>query len=124
MGREDRTTQSKIDGSQFNAEYRNIVVTHNGRRVVGLVSYSPAVKTELNLHEGSTLNDVIAAYGRLCSVQNIDGSTLYEYPYDTGKGSLAVMRFAVKNGVVDYISLRYVSDPKEKQDILSLMKTL
>lgn len=89
-----------------------------------MVSYSPAVKTERNIHEGSTLQDVINAYGRRCAVQNFDGATLYEYPYDTPQDSLAVMRFAVKNGVVDYISLRIVTDAKEKSDILAAMKTL
>lgn len=118
LGRKDR-----ISGNSKH-EYRDIVITYNGRRITALISYSPAVKTERDIHEGSTMQDAINAYGRRCSVQDFDGATLYEYPYDTPQGSLTVMRFAVKNGVVDYISLRIVTDAKEKSDILAAMKTL
>ena len=120
LGREDRISG---EPTHSHHEYRDVVITYNGRRILSIVSYSPAVKTERGLHEGSTLNEVIAAYGRRCSVQNFDGSTLYEYPYDTPQGFI-VMRFAIKNGVVDYISLRVVMDNKEKSDILSLVKTI
>lgn len=43
--------------------------------------------------------------------------------YDMPNGFI-VMRFAIKNGVVNYISLRYVDNANEKNKILSLMKTL
>ena len=120
LGREDRITG---DPTNSKHKYRDIVITYNGRRILGLVSYSPAVSTERNIHEGSSLNEVISAYGRRCAVQNFDGATLYEFPYDTPQGFI-VMRFAIKNGVVDYISLRIVSDSKEKSNILSLVKTI
>ena len=121
FGKEDRVTGSP---PETKIEYRDIVVYYNGRNVTGLVSYSPAVKTERNIHEGSSLNEVIATYGRRCSVQNYEGSMLYEYPYENQQGGLSVMRFAIKNGVVDYISLRTVSDAAEKSKILSTVKTI
>ena len=120
LGREDRITG---EPTKSHHEYRDVVITYNGRRILGIVSYSSAVQTEKGIREGATLQQVIAAYGRRCSVQNYDDSTLYEYPYDTPQGFI-VMRFAVKNGIVDYISLRVVTDNKEKSDILSLVKTI
>ena len=124
LGREDRTTQPESNNpTDVNAEYKDIVVTHNGRRVTALISYSPAVKTERNIHEGSSLQEVINAYGRRCAVQNYEDMTLYEYPYDTPQG-FVVMRFAVKNNVVNYISLRIVSNDKDRREILSAVKTL
>ncbi|MBE8948986.1 MAG: SH3 domain-containing protein [Quinella sp. 3Q1] len=120
FGREDRITGEPTNSKH---EYRDIVITYNGRRILGLFSYSPAVKTERNIHEGSSLNEVISAYGRRCAVQDFDGATLYEYPYDTPQGFI-VMRFAIKNGIVDYISLRLIMDNKEKSNILSLVKTI
>ena len=122
-GREDRVTPSKTASHSTNCEYRDIVVTVKGNEITGLVSYSPAVKTERNLHEGSSLNEVIAAYGRRCAVQDYDGARLYEYPYESARG-LVVMRFAIKNNVVDYISLRIVTDGNERQKILSMVKTI
>ena len=117
LGHEDR-----INKSQY--EYKDIVVTVKNGAVTGLVSYSKAVQTEKGIREGGNLQQIISAYGRRCAVQNFDGSTLYEFPYDTPQGSLAVMRFAIKNGVVDYISLRLVSDAKEKSDLLALIKII
>lgn len=121
LGREDRITGEPTESHH---EYRDVVITYNGRRVTGIVSYSPAVKTERGIREGATLQQVIAAYGRRCSVQTFEDMTLYEYPYDTAQGTLAVMRFAIKNNVVEYISLRYVNDATERQKIISTLKTL
>ena len=92
--------------------------------VTGLVSYSKAVQTEKGIREGGNLQQIVAAYGRRCAVQDFDGATLYEFPYDMPKGLLTIMRFAIKNGVVDYISSRLVSDAKEKSDLLALMKII
>ena len=111
FGREDRLTPSETP-NKHHREYKNIVVTFAGDSIVGLVSYSAEIQTERGLHEGSTLDEVIAAYGRRAAVYEADEVTLYEYPYESAQGNLAVMRFAVKNNVVKYISLRLANDER------------
>ena len=64
---------------------------------------------------------MIAAYGRRAAVYKVGEVTLYEYPYESAQGNLAVMRFAVKNNVVEYISLRLAND---ERDILADVHTI
>ena len=52
LGREDRITGEPTESHH---EYRDVVITYNGRRITGIVSYSPAVKTERGIREGVTL---------------------------------------------------------------------
>ena len=111
FGREDRLTPSERP-NVHHCEYKNIVVTFSGDFIVGLVSYSPEIQTERGIHEGSTLDEVISAYGRRVAVYKDNEVTLYEYPYESAQGNLAVMRFAVKNNVVEYISLRLANDER------------
>ena len=111
FGREDRLTPSERP-NVHHREYKNIVVTFSGDFIVGLVSYSPEIQTERGIHEGSTLDEVISAYGRRVAVYKDNEVTLYEYPYESAQGNLAVMRFAVKNNVVEYISLRLANDER------------
>ena len=106
-------------------KYSDISVTFNNNSAVGVVSYSNRVKTDKGIAEGATLNSVMNAYGRRCSVSNFEGLTLYEYPYDMPDRGLAVMRFAVnRNGIVEYISLRAVTAENDKHEILAAIKTL
>ena len=79
FGREDRVTPSKTP-THRHCEYKNIVVTFEGDSIAALVSYSAEIETERGLHEGSTLDEVIAAYGRRAAVYQFDELTLYEYP--------------------------------------------
>lgn len=120
FGREDRITPSKTPGHSH-YEYKNIVVTFDDREIVGIVSYSDELQTERGIHQGSALAEVIAAYGQRAAVYEDDGLTLYEYPYESANGNLAVMRFAVKNNCVEYISLRLSNDERH---ILADVKTL
>lgn len=120
LGREDRITPSKTQGHNH-YEYKSIVVTFEDEKIAGLVSYSDNIKTERGIHQGSALAEVIAAYGQRAAVYEDDGLTLYEYPYESANGNLAVMRFAMKNNRVEYISLRLANDQRE---ILADVKTL
>ena len=71
LGREDRITPSKSRGSS-NYEYKKIVVKVNGGAVIWLVSYTGEVSTEKNIRQGSTLDEVLDAYGRrACVVEYI-----------------------------------------------------
>ncbi len=111
FGREDRLTPSERP-NVHHREYKNIVVTFSGDSIIGLVSYSSEIQTERGIHEGSTLDEVISAYGRRAAVYKANEVTLYEYLYESAQGNLAVMRFAVKNNVVEYISLRLANDER------------
>ncbi|MBR3745756.1 MAG: serine/threonine protein kinase [Selenomonadaceae bacterium] len=111
FGREDRLTPSETP-NKHHCEYKNIVVTFSGDSIIGLVSYSSEIQTERGIHEGSTLDEVISAYGRRAAVYKANEVTLYEYLYESAQGNLAVMRFAVKNNVVEYISLRLANDER------------
>lgn len=120
FGREDRITPSDIP-EHTHYEYKSIVVTIEGGVVAGLVSYSDEIKTERGIHQGSAPAEVIAAYGQRAAVYEDNGLTLYEYPYQSANGNLAVIRFAVKDNRVEYISLRLANDERH---ILADVKTL
>ena len=94
-------------------KYEKILVTLAGNSVVGLVSYAEEIQTERGLHQGATLDEMIAAYGRRAAVYEDNELTLHEYPFVSAQGNLAVMRFAVKNNTVDYISLRLANEERE-----------
>ena len=88
-------------------------MTLAGNSIVGLVSYADEIQTEHGLHQGSTLDEVLNAYGRRAAVYEDNGLTLYEYPSVSTQGNLAVMRFAVKDNAVEYISLRLANEERE-----------
>lgn len=111
-GHEENITPAETPNHR-NCKYKNILVTLAGNSVVGLVSYADEIQTERGLHQGSTLDEVIAAYGRRAAVYEYNELTLYEYAFISAQGNLAVMRFAVKNNAVDYISLRLANENAE-----------
>ena len=126
LGREDRSKPSVDMPWLQNYEYRDVIVSvDNNKRVIGLVTCSNRFKTERGLHEGSTLQQVIDEYGLNCSRELSGDSTLYEYPYNSSSDAnkSAIMRFAIKNNIVEYISLR-VSTGQERSDILANVRTL
>ena len=112
FGREDRITPSDTPGHRH-YEYKNIVVTVKENFIDALVSYSDEIKTECGIHQDSTLAEVIDAYGQRAAIYEDDGLTLYEYPYESAEGNLAIMRFAVKNNRVEYISLRLDNEDRK-----------
>ena len=112
FGREESIIPAETPNHRH-CKYKNILVTFAGNSVVGLVSYANEIQTERGLHQGSTLDEVIAAYGRRAAVYEDNGLTLYEYPFVSAQGNLAVMRFAVKDNAVEYISLRFANEERE-----------
>ncbi|MBR1647029.1 MAG: hypothetical protein IJ685_09665 [Selenomonadaceae bacterium] len=111
-GREENVTPAETP-NHHHCKYKNIRVTFAGNSVVGLVSYADEIQTERGLHQDSSLDEVIAAYGRRAAVYEYDGLTLYEYAFVSAQENLAGMRFAVKNNAVDYISLRLADEERE-----------
>ena len=112
FGREEKVTPAETPNHRH-CKYKNIVVTFAGNAVVGLVSYGDEIATERGLHQSTPLDEVIAAYGRRAAVYEYEELTLYEYPYVSADGNLAVMRFAVKDNAVEYISLRLANEERE-----------
>ena len=123
LGREDRVTPSKTP-DHIHCEYKKIVITFNKDKICALVSYTDEIQTESGIRQGDSLEKVIAAYGRRCSVINQGEEIFYEYPYQSEGGNFAVIRFAVKGGRVEYISLRTVEDFKERDWILANVRTI
>ena len=109
-------------GSSF-YEYNDVVVTVSGGTVTGIASYTNAVQTEKGIRQGDPLSKVFSAYGNVCTLTDYDDQTLYEYPFELGGGKFVVMRFAVKNDAVDYISLRTV-ERNEFKKIYSARRTV
>ncbi len=112
FGREEKVAPAETPNHRH-SKYKSVVVTFAGNSVVGIVSNGNELQTERGLREGTPLDEVIAAYGRCGAVYEYDGLTLYEYPYVSAGGNLAVMRFAVKDNAVEYISLRLANEERE-----------
>ena len=104
--------ESKITDPEFSGHLRyqypdmEVVITRNV--VTAFISKTPRVNTTRGIHQGSSIKDVINAYGKGYSSFEYDGSTLYEYPFTSTNGRSCLLRFAIKNGVVDYISGRVI----------------
>lgn len=110
MGRENEIRSVKDSPDIFYYEYDDIVLTVKNNFVIGIATYTAAVADYKGIRQGDSLDKVIAAYGAGgWEVESADGATFYEYPFETERGIL-VMRFAIKNNVVEYISLRLDND--------------
>lgn len=105
-------------------EYKSVVVTCDENKICGLVSYTDEIATESGVRQGDTLEKVIEIYGRRCSVIKNGENIFYEYPYEIDDKTFEVIRFAIKGGVVEYISLRTVEDINEKNWILANVRTI
>ena len=84
------------------------IVVKNGT-VTALVSGSKTVKTKRGIHEGSTLSEVLSAYGKdYLPMWKGEGFNMYEYAISKKNGEPGLLRFAVDpaNNQVKYISVR------------------
>ncbi len=113
LGRELGTSNGK-DGS-LHHKFTDMEVVVKDDKVVTLVSSSEAAQTKRGLHQGSSLDDVINAYGDDYQASEYGAQTHYEYAFKTDDGQDALLRFAVsKNSkTVEYISVRVVDSKAE-----------
>ncbi len=104
-GKEQKITDPYKNG-HLHYFYSDIEVVIANGIVTGFVSNSPQVCTKRGIHEGSTLQDVLQAYGDSTSKFTYGDEIMYEYPFKSIDNKNCLLRFAIKNGRVDYISAR------------------
>ena len=81
--------------------------------IKALVSDGPTCTTKKGIHEGSTLQEVLDAYGNDAMKTNYEGLVLYEYNFKSLAGNEGILRFAINGqNKVDYISVRIPDAPK------------
>ena len=102
----------------------NVVITCDENKICGLVTYTDEIETESGVRQGDSIEKVIEIYGRRCSVIQNGENIFYEYPYEFDDKNFEVIRFAIKFGRVEYISLRTVKDTQEKNWILANVRTI
>lgn len=105
LGLESAIIDPEMKGN-LHYQYPNIEVVLNSGKVVALISKDAYSSTPLNIHQGSSIQDVFSAYGQADSKFNHNGMILYEYKKISSSGQNCLLRFAVQNDVVNYISIR------------------
>lgn len=118
LGNEKEIRESQNTPGNSYYEYDDVVICMNNGEVISVATYTNAPQTEKGLRQGDSLSRVLSTYGRVCSTTDFEDTILYEYPFEFKQGKFAIMRFAVKNNAVEYISLRQVSG-EEFQEISS-----
>ncbi len=123
LGKEKEIRKSQNTPGNSYYEYNDVVVCVNGDKVISVATYTNIPQTEKGIRQGDSLNKVFSTYGRVCSVEHFDDLTLYEYPFELERGNYSIMRFAIKNDTIEYVSLRIV-DSNEFNKISSAKRTL
>ncbi|MBR2214671.1 MAG: hypothetical protein IJ849_02795 [Selenomonadaceae bacterium] len=105
LGKELEITDPQNSGHRhYNYPDMEVVIT-NGR-VTGFVSRTDKVYTKQGIHQGSSWQEVRNIYGTTPFAESeYDGAVLKEYLYEID-GKEYLLRFAIKQGVVEYISGR------------------
>ena len=107
FGAENEIRPSEDFPNTFYHEYKDVVVTVKNNLVRGIATYTDAVKDNRGIRQGDNAQKVFDVYGaEYWKIEAEDGETFYEYPFEATDGTSAVMRFAIKNNLVEYISLR------------------
>ncbi len=105
LGKESKISYEFSD-SNPRYQYPNMEVVMSGNIVTAFVSKNARVKTGRGIGEGNSVQDVLAVYGKTDMIMEYDGYLLYEYRFTSANGRNCLLRFAMKNGTVSYISGR------------------
>ena len=105
LGKESKITDPNNSGHK-RYQYNDMEVVITNGVVTGFVSKNEAVATKRGIRQGSSLQEVLSAYGSDYSSFSYDGMMLYEYALTSMNNKPCLLRFAIKNGYVDYISAR------------------
>ncbi|MBR2214122.1 MAG: hypothetical protein IJ849_00020 [Selenomonadaceae bacterium] len=82
------------------------IITDGDDRIIGFSSNSDQLATPRGIKQGSSLSEVLSQYGKPATQTERDGEILYEYHFTSGDNRPCLLRFAIKNSQVDYISGR------------------
>lgn len=111
LGKESYTKSD--DGRTYYYYAGSVRVGFTDGKVTSLVSDGDKSTTKHGLHEGSTLQEVLDAYGDSATKFNYDNLVLYEYTEKSIAGRDGILRFAINSqGKVEYISVRIPEAPK------------
>lgn len=99
---------SKQDGNHMYFFYDGIKAGSVDNKLISLISDNDKVTTKRGIHQGSTLEEVVKAYGDSYNKMEYDGKQLYEYTFTAIDGKAGILRFAISPDTnrVDYISVR------------------
>lgn len=113
LGNENST---KTEGTFQYYYYDSLKVGIQNGKITSLVSDGSTAKTKLGIHEGSSLDDVVQAYGNNYMRMTYDSLVLYEYEYESLNGQKGILRFAINqsDNKVNYISVRIQEKPQAK----------
>lgn len=105
IGREREITDPNKN-HYYRYQYKDMEVVITNGVVTGFVSKTPEVSTTRGIHQGSSLQDVLNAYGDSSLKFSHEDMMLYEYRFSSIDHRNCLLRFAIKNDQVDYISGR------------------
>ena len=95
---------------QIQYKFADATVSVTDGVVTAFVSENATLSTKRGIKQGDSLDKVIAQYGDNPYGNSTYGdTTLYEYKFISDRGDECLLRFAVKNDVVDYISGRVLN---------------
>ena len=108
LGKPDKRTVR--DDGRVDYEYADIEVHCKEGKVHTLVSNSAMVSTPKGIHEQSSLQEVLSAYGQDYIKSQYEKLDLYEYKMSDEIGRPCMLRFAINqsNQRVKYISIRHL----------------
>ena len=107
LGSEEKP--SKLDSDGFtHYYYPDLEILVANGHVESIYSNSSQVQTKRGVRQGDSVQDVLQKYGEPYGKTAYNGSTLYEYQFRSSNNDNCLLRFAVKNGVVDYIGSRII----------------
>ena len=101
-------TNVKRDGSFTRYQVDDMEAVTQNDTVVALVSNSSKVMTKREIRQGDSLQKVLQAYGTPNFESDYNGSKLYEYKFVSSNNRNCLLRFAIKNQKVEYISMRVI----------------
>ena len=105
MGKPMKVTDPDNTG-HLRYKYTDMVVVITNGIVTGFVSDTAAVSTKRGIKQGDKLDKVMREYGKPYAESNFEDTTLYEYKFTSDLKQECLLRFAIKNANVDYISAR------------------
>jgi|GEM_PF-6950909 len=108
LGKETEITNPDKN-QHYHYQYKDMEVVITNGVVTGFVSKTDNGVTKRGIHQGSSLQDVLNAYGDSSMKFQYDRWMLYEYKFTSSKGKECLLRFAIAGNKVDYISARLLN---------------